>query len=681
MLKLKRYSFSGIGRFVEKQTIDLENRNHLIQIDGDNTNTGGSSGAGKSTTVEALAYLLGISDIPSTQLQSRITKSPAWVQGEFEGGIVITRSKKEGLIIETPEGTVSGNSKLAEEKLDEIIGVKRKLLKTMCYKRQKQGGFFLNLTPKESHEFLIDCLDLEQYQNKINRMNEVVKDKYKPKKIELESSIFELKSTLKEMEDYLSKKQKPIKPELVDIEKTKSEIEVLKQKLLNENSTHENILQKIGPKPIGCENVFFEKEQQLLDIQSSIKNLKAEIENNEKNQQEYIDQAKFAVNKIQNDITKASGYKELLINEVNRNNTLLEQIKHIEEEKCPTCMREWKQDSNEKLQELKDESAMCQEKIFGYRSEIEKIPHLKVLEEKAISILEERESIKINYYEKENLAKLEENLRVLQNEKDNIKIIVKQKYLEEYSVWNEKQSAAEKIFKQKKDDLTWKIMGLENKIESINTEQKHYEKALETYRKDIESIEEKIQTFKDKLEHNSHALEILDKNILLSEESIRLIKNFTIQKFYDTLEYIGVRATEIINTIPNMSNAVIYFEGAKETKSGKVKNEVNAVLNLEGDSCVPIKTLSGGERTSADLAVDLAVSEMIENTTQKGVNFMIIDEGFDGLDSVSKIECLEILKKLNTDKKILIVDHSSELKQMICDTINVRRIKEESFVL
>ena len=153
MLKLKQYSFSGIGRFVEKQTIDLESRSHLIQIDGENTNTGGSSGAGKSTTVEALAFLLGISDIPSTQLQSRITKSPIWVQGEFEGGVVITRSKKDGLTIETPEGTVSGNSKLAEEKLDEIIGVDRNLLKTMCYKRQKQGGFFLNLTPKQSHEF------------------------------------------------------------------------------------------------------------------------------------------------------------------------------------------------------------------------------------------------------------------------------------------------------------------------------------------------------------------------------------------------------------------------------------------------------------------------------------------------------------------------------------------------
>ena len=111
------------------------------------------------------------------------------------------------------------------------------------------------------------------------------------------------------------------------------------------------------------------------------------------------------------------------------------------------------------------------------------------------------------------------------------------------------------------------------------------------------------------------------------------------------------------------------------------KHEVNAVINLEGDSGIPIKTLSGGERTSADLAVDLAVGEMIESMTKKGVNFLIIDEGFDGLDSISKIECLEILKNISTDKKILMVDHSSEVKEMVYDIIKVRRVNEESFVV
>lgn len=681
MLKLKRYSFSGIGRFVEKQTIDLESRDHLIQIDGENTNTGGSSGAGKSTTVEALAFLLGISDIPSTQLQSRITKSPIWVQGEFEGGITITRSKKDGLTIQTPEETVSGNSKLAEEKLDQIIGVNRKLLKTMCYKRQKQGGFFLNLTPKESHAFLIDCLDLTEYQNKINKMNDVLKDKYKPSKISLESGLEQVKIGIENITDLLSKKEIPQKPEEKDISKLRLEIDLAKQALQNEEITLTEMVTKIGPKPIEPESPVFQKEQMLLDTQSGIVAVKAEIEEIRKSHQESIDQANFALRKIQDNIAKSNSYKDLLIDEVNNNNALLEQIKHIEEEKCPTCMREWKQGGDSKLKELKEKSGMHQEKIAGYKSEIEKIPHLKVMEEKAIKILEDRQLKQINIHEKETLAALEENLRKLQNEKDNIQSVAKQKYLEDYNTWNDKHTTIQNMFKKKFDDLKWKIAGLENKIEKIEKEDENYQKALNTYNTDIDHLNKKLKEYKANFEKASRHLEETDRNIVLSEESIRLIKNFTLQKFQDTLDYIGARATEIINMIPNMANAVIYFEGAKETKTGKIKNEVNAVINLEGDLAVSIKTLSGGERTAADLAVDLAVGEMIENYTRKGVNFSVIDEGFDGLDSVSKIQCLEILKNISTDKKILMVDHSSEVKEMVCDIIKVRRVNEESFVV
>jgi DNA repair exonuclease SbcCD ATPase subunit len=681
MLKLKRYHFSGVGRFVEKQTINLEERNHLIQIDGENTNTGGSSGAGKSTTVEALAYLLGISDIPSTQLQSRITKSPIWVQGEFEGGITITRSKKDGLSIETPEGSVSGNSKLAEEKLDEIIGVKRKLLKTMCYKRQKQGGFFLNLTPKESHEFLIDCLDLGQYQAKMNKMNDLLKEKYKPGKLTTETSIAEIKIARDNIQDLINKKEKPVKPELKDTTTLKLEIDVAKQALQNEESTLIQMINNLGPKPIEPSDPVFEREEELQVTKVDIETIKTQIENIRKEHQDAIDQARSAVNKIQGNIARANGYKQPLIELVNNHNTLLEQIKHIEEEKCPTCMREWKQDSGEKLQELKDQCGMYEEKIAGYKSEIENIPHLMVLEQKAIKILESRQLQQLNISEKETLTKLEEKFRVLQNKKDNLASTAKQEYLEKYNKWNDQYQTIRDISKKKMDDLLWKIAGFENEIEKIDKEQENYNAALETYQRESEHLNKKLKEYKEVFQKATNKLEEVERNITLSEESIRLIKNFTLQKFQDTLDYIGERATEIINMIPNMSNAVIFFESAKETKTGKVKNEVNAVINLEGDSNIPIKTLSGGERTSADLAVDLAVGEMIESATQKGVNFLIIDEGFDGLDSISKIQCLEILKNTNTNKKILMVDHSSEVKEMVYDIIKVKRIKEESVVI
>ena len=679
MLKLKKYSFSGIGRFVDKQTIDLESRNHLIQIDGHNTNTGGSSGAGKSTTVEALAFLLGISEIPATQLQSRITDDPIWVQGEFEGGITVTRSKKDGLIIKTPEENVSGNSKLAEEKLDEIIGVNRDLLKTMCYKRQKQGGFFLNLTPKQSYDFLMQCLDLKDFQNKIIKLDDVVKNKYKPRKIELESSTKTLNDAINQLRGLLSQKTPPQKEEQDD-SSLKKNIQDVKLKIENLKQEKDQALDEIGPKPESIP-ISFEKDQELSDVNNQISELKTIISNNINNKNTEIQQASSAIFKIKEHVKELNQLKNKAVELDSFVQTLYSQFQHLEAGNCPTCLRFWKTEENaQKMQQVGNQIESNKRTIEEYLKEVQKIPHYKIMEKKAEELLQNRTERAVNVLEEKDLAELQEKQRALMNEKENIKNTANQSHLKRINEWNHRIFGINEKYHNESSGLETQINYLQHEIEKIQLKKNNYIQALEIYEKDCKNIRDKISLNSDELQKQTTELRMLEKNILLSEESIRLIKNFTLQKFQDTLNYIGHRATEIINLIPNMSNAVIFFENSKETKSGNIKNEVNAVINLEGDSAVPIKTLSGGERTSADFAIDLAVGEMIEDMTQKGVNFFIIDEGFDGLDSISKIQCLEILKSLNTDKKILMVDHSSEVKEMVYDTIIVKRIGEKSFV-
>jgi len=679
VLKLKKYSFSGVGRFVERQTINLENKSHLIQIDGHNTNTGGSSGAGKSTTIESLAFLLGISEIPATQLQSRITDEPIWVQGEFEGGITITRSKKDGLTIQTPEETVSGNSKLAEEKLDEIIGVNRDLLKTMCYKRQKQGGFFLNLTPKQSYDFLMQCLDLKEFQNKIFKLDELIKNKYKPRKIELDSSIKVLDDNIDQLKQLLSEKKPPEK-EQQDESFLVTSMSSIKLDLLFIKKEKDKEISTAGSKP-ELVSVIFEKDEELKNITNQINQVKNIINDNIKNKNTEIQQASSAVFKIKEHLKELSQFRNK-IEEINSFTSVLkEELQHLESGNCPTCLRVWgAKENTEKAQQIKEKIESNKKNIFEYLKEIEKIPHYKAMEQKAEELLQNRTNRIINVLEEKDLLELQEKQRSLINEKENIKTSSTHEWLEKLNKWTQTILNINEKYDNKINYMESQIRELEHEIQKNELKKKNYFQALQTYEIDCKNINDKISYNCNELQKQIDELKDLEKNILLSEESVRLIKNFTLQKFQDTLNYIGYRATEIINLIPNMANAVIFFENSKETKSGSIKNEVNAVINLEGDTAVPIKTLSGGERTSADFAIDLAVGEMIENMTQKGVNFFIIDEGFDGLDSVSKIQCLEILKSLNTDKKILMIDHSSEVKEMIYDTIIVKRIGEKSFI-
>src|ERR1035437_888027 len=126
MLKLKELKISGVGRFVEEQVINFETLGNLVQLGGNNKNTGGSSGAGKSTVFNALDFLFGLNDIPNTVLKSRLTENGMHVQGtfDFDGKpLIITRGKK--LSVDLDGEITTGSSKLAEEKIDEIIAMPR----------------------------------------------------------------------------------------------------------------------------------------------------------------------------------------------------------------------------------------------------------------------------------------------------------------------------------------------------------------------------------------------------------------------------------------------------------------------------------------------------------------------------------------------------------------------------
>jgi len=226
MLKLKTLKFKNIGRFITEQVIDFSILDGIIQVDGLNNNTKGSSGAGKSTVFQSLDYLLGLNDTPVTILQSRLTKESIWVQGEFEDGekqIVIGRSKK-GLSITDGTETIKGSSKLAEERLLSILGMSPALFRVLLHKRQKEGGFFLNFTPKQVHEFLVDAKNLKEHTVKANLIDQDL-TKLQDLKNSANSSLQAAKTGLQSTLDALSTIGLPPEPSIY----TESHVSILAQ--------------------------------------------------------------------------------------------------------------------------------------------------------------------------------------------------------------------------------------------------------------------------------------------------------------------------------------------------------------------------------------------------------------------------------------------------------------------
>jgi DNA repair exonuclease SbcCD ATPase subunit len=173
-------------------------------------------------------------------------------------------------------------------------------------------------------------------------------------------------------------------------------------------------------------------------------------------------------------------------------------------------------------------------------------------------------------------------------------------------------------------------------------------------------------------------LDALSNKIDLIEIASKSIESYINFSFQNSLSQIATRANDILSRVSNTATTTISFDAYKETKSGSIKEEVTILVHMDDELKVPLKSLSGGEETAIELAVDLAVIEMIEERAGIGFDLYILDEPFDGLDSVCKANCLEILSNSGLGKKIVIVDHSEETKEMIASKITAVREGQNS---
>ena len=679
MIKLLELSFVGIGRFAKTQTIDFRNRGKIIQIDGQNNNTGGSSGSGKSTVFNALNYLLGFSDVPTTVLQSRITKTPIAVEGLFEidGVLVkINRSKKDGLALTIGEETISGNIKLAEERLEQLIGIPVKLFKKMIHKKQKEGGFFLKLTAKESFDFLIKVLGLEHWTTKIEKIDKDI------------SNLSALNSKLileKESTDTIiagSKKtqemvQKPIlnvnPEEVITIQKT---IDSHKELILFIEAERDSKISKI-PLVEKASDIFDESE--MIKLSNLLYEVKIKKQSTLDSEKQRVKNINLELDELKKQITRIDFLKKDFSNTVVKIASFKEEKEHIEAAQCPTCTQKWVGDlASGKIlfitSQIKDQAT----KAYELKVEIDtesvvnnKINELRLLLQSSIDLTKEDDEILL----------LTNQLMQEKNRQSSFVNDINTKYHAEQTTYQLTIMTFKNTYAEKLTAVRETITKAENEKREINTAIDYYNTDLDKYKQTTEYTTNAIIENTAKLLSLSLQVDANNQSIAVATEAKRLIKNYTLQIFQESLDYIGDQATQIMSRIPNMSNASIYFESCKEAKNGNIKDEVNPIVNIDGESEIPFKSLSGGEETAVELAVDLAVIDMIEHKTGKGADFFILDEPFTGLDSINSERVMDMLMALDTSKKIIIVDHNVEVKAMVNETIIVIRDGEESVII
>lgn len=769
MLIPKTLTFSGVGRFVEEQKLDFTNLPSLIQVEGQNNNTGGSSGAGKSTLFQILQYNLGLNDLPISILQSRLTKIPIHTVGTYDldGVPIIIERGKSKLSVTIGDEVTCGSAKLAEEKIDQILGMPRDLFRKILVKRQGEGGFFLQMTPSEVHKFLTSCLGLEQEQSKIIVLDTKL-ETLGADQTSWETSCASYKASLEATKDAITSLGIPPLPDYgsyalegwqVDHEKAVKAKLCLKA----EHEIEFNVLESVRPK---IETAPFNRSA-IVSVENEINSIVSIIVQTEKTYQDRNSYIKDRINELQmsasmlqneehtrqNNVKNQISELQIKIRDINnaeiirqnavksqivavdtslaivysdiRNgdsakttaSSLVQELHKIKAYLCPTCEQSWaseaaKQKEAEILQKLQDykklivagiEASKALEVLNKDRSQLElefkpivrpelvaintQIDRLKLESaaqpisgwievQKDISDLQEGlknqaipEVIELKLkkdfknQELQALRQLEKNHQTEENAKKQQEVVI---HAEKQTELRKKHQMEMNLAVSAEHEASERIRDLENRIKSFEDAKQRFET---TYKK----LSDQLIKYRGLHDEANARMGVVLEEIELATESKKVIKSYLSTSFEDALSSISDVATGLVRGIPNMATASIEFDSLKETKEGRFKEEVNCLLSMDGEIGIPVKSLSGGERSSTDLAIDLAVINFIEERTGKGCNVIYLDESFTGLDSQCCEDAIEMLKNCSMGKKIFLIDHNPIVAQSIESKITVVR--------
>jgi DNA repair exonuclease SbcCD ATPase subunit len=249
------------------------------------------------------------------------------------------------------------------------------------------------------------------------------------------------------------------------------------------------------------------------------------------------------------------------------------------------------------------------------------------------------------------------------------------------AVYAQKQTALrqahENTLRFVQDEESWAL----SEYATASNKMTSFELAKTRFEESAKKLNDQILAYQDKLALQTTELIAVQEEIELAKESRRAIKSYLSCSFEDALDSIGDAATKLIRGIPNMSTSTIQFEGLKETKEGKIKEEVTCLISMDGEIGIPVKSLSGGERSAVDIGIDLAVIKFIEERTGKGIDLWIGDEIFNGLDTTCIEDAIEMLKNCSVDKRLFLVEHNPVIAQSIENKITVIRDGQTSRVV
>jgi DNA repair exonuclease SbcCD ATPase subunit len=691
LFKLRYIEIGPFRSFEKPQRIDFP-ENGMLLIEGENLDTGGSSGSGKSNLLIAIEYVFGSCPLPSTVLATWTSPDePPTVRlgGAIDNKLIeLKRTKK----LEISEDGVEfkGSAAQKDEYLQKIIGLSPEVRQALTYRGQRSDGLFLGKTNSEKTEFLVPLLDLIRFEKanevgetnakKLNEKLNTVKSTYSAlegavtapdldKINELEQQIVEYNrkiDLLKEGLATVKEQQQSDKQANID-EAVSAKINYLNTSNFNELELELKELQNNTP-------VFNLDNRELVKASDNLAECQKRLDNLIKEDNIRLRGWEDGKNKLNSQIQDASSKMGTTILESNKNKILIE-VNTLKANKCPTCDREWLQ-ALDKISELEknlhyinnkiQECLLEQGRCFQLKSELAvypkwepdpKIDKLRTIKQTlSDQVAGERQKLNSAKYLFE--AKHAKQIAEVKNQIHNINITA-EKISKDII---EKHKPVIETFNVTIRDLESQIFNIQNSINAIKVD-------LAT----LYSNKNQYDNLQKQLSQKLSEKEITEVELNKENDLLNLLgrEGFLGNIFDEVLEQISSEANDTLSGIANTRHVSLEFKSESMTQKGTVRKSIIPVVTVGGFTA-PIKSaLSGGMLSTVELAVDLAVMNVISRRSGVVPGYLMLDESFTGLDNVSKESCFQLLQNYAKDRLILIIDHSSEFKSQFAQVITI----------
>jgi hypothetical protein len=695
LLSLTLYNFRS---FCGKHVLTFPAKG-LVILRGENRDSRGDSGAGKTNVLLALAYAFGYCRLSAKALQCWHDDDPMYVEVELdtpEGAVTVRRGIK-GISI----GKVKGRA--AEAMLDKLCGVPTDLREILTYRSQVKPKKFLDMRDTALKQFLTQVLQLHGLEKEIDAASDLLdelEDKRKILDVVLDNAKKEAERREAELVVFEPESTHDLDAELgcchVSVDKMKLDLERGRQELLQMQGG-EMYLAKLRCADAGEHAAKLERQAHELRALPVFEQDFTVLNGFEK---QAADAEKFEAMVLAADLEKRKAYDEdtergrhtarLLHNELGRLPGLQDDIKRLtaeaeklERDVCDRCERQW-DNAKETLLGVQVELEGAKLRLNEIKAHRTRLAELDAwLAARAFApdprlerLATVKQTIRDRHANERRRLDLEEHK--LYAERDaKVKELLAAVALEraqERSLYNEYLSDPQlpsKALRASQEALVGFLGKAETQLANLKGRvalvRQTNEAGLKRYNEQVKAVAA-ANTRLAEAQANADAAEAEWKK---QSDYADLLKGFRNKIFDEVLEAISADATTIIGTLPNSQHISIDFQSERTTDKGTVQDKITPVTYLYGEPRDLEESVSGGQLTSIGLAVDLAVAGVISQRLGCNLGWVILDESFEGHDAITKLSCLEMLQAQAGDKLIIVVDHMSEIKGIFAKEIHV----------